>query len=387
MSYDLQVWTAKEPSLSEVLDRSIGWETSNHSWLYQRGSWAVIINQSVRALAEDLPSEVARALPGIGYLTELNLSPISASDTARKFLLRAATLIAKRTHGVILDPQSGTVTLPSGVQRFMKGDSGENASLICLSWWFTKGPLVEGNRYDLFLDILEAELLEALPRRYGTFEPPQHVFAEAGRSHFLTFLAEHTRGLGIVWYPTAPVADVFLRIPDPVGASKKGFRSARLEITIDADTLRQTGWQTALQRFWRRISLFVQPFYGDVRTLHGYRRSRGRYWITRETETHPVKVWWWAGLPPGPAQAIVLGEPYLALWNSFAASASTDSGYAFVDTEDWKAAGDVFDRIGPVPADLSQLPRRMIELQGAGSMSTPAPIEYPARWPFGPPRL
>ena len=137
----------------------------------------------------------------------------------------------------------------------MKGDADENASLIALSWWFTKGPLVEGNRYDLFLDILEAELPEAMPRRYGTFEPPQYVFAEAGRSHFLAFLAEHTRGLGIVWYPTAPVANVFLQIPDPVGASKRGFRSARLEITIDADALRQTGWQTALQRFWRRASL------------------------------------------------------------------------------------------------------------------------------------
>jgi hypothetical protein len=82
-------------------------------------------------------------------------------------------MIAKREHGILLDPQSGTVTLPSGIQRFMGTDPYENASLIALSRWFTKGPLGEGNRYDLFLDILEAELPEALPRRYGKFEPPQ----------------------------------------------------------------------------------------------------------------------------------------------------------------------------------------------------------------------
>jgi hypothetical protein len=107
----------------------------------------------------------------------------------------------------------------------------------------------------------------------------------------------------------------------------------------------------------------------------GYRRSCGRYWITRETESHPVRTWWWGGLPAGPAQAIVLGKPYLALWNSFSAGASLDLGYGFVDTEDWKAAGNVFDRIGPVPADL---------LQTGGA--NPIPAKYPPVWPFEAPR-
>lgn len=157
-----------------------------------------------------------------------------------------------------------------------------------------------------------------------------------------------------------------------------GFRSAYLQLTVDADALNQDGMQTRLHRFCKTTSLFLRPFYGDVRTLAGYTRRRGRYWFTHKTQQHPVQAWWWPGIPTGPAQAIVLGPRYLALWNSFTLQANFESGCAFVDTGDWKAAGDVLSVVGPIPSGIAQVNSDSV---------TPAPAEYPSRWPFGPPRI
>jgi hypothetical protein len=375
MSYDLQVWSVNPASFSQHFPDSTDWKSDNDFWLYQRRSWKISICRSVRALPEDLPFEVSRALPGIGYLTELNLAPINASEPARKFVLRTAIAIAKAAYGVVFDPQDNTLTLPSGVRRFVKPPSDESASIINFSWWFVDGPIAVDNNYGALLDVLEGELPETLPRRYGLFEPPQHVYADEGREHFLKFLADHAKGVGMIWYPSAPVVGVYLSLPVPIGASKRGFRSARLSIEVDLNALKQPGWQVTLRRLWRSVSAAIQPFYGDVRTLHGYRRSRGRLWVARDTMRHPVKAWWWPGVPPGPAHAIVLDSRYSELWPAFCDSAVMASGLFFVDTDDWNVDANVYERVGQAP----------LEIIGRDPTSA-IPQEYPIGWPFGLPR-
>lgn len=329
----------------------------------------ISILPSVRVLPEDLPEEVAGALPGIGYLTELNLTPINASESTKSFAVRTAVAIAKTSHGVMLDPQTQAVTLPSGVRRYTKPAPDGNASALSFSWWFVDGPLTE-NRFDELLDVLEAELPEAMPRRYGLFEPPQHVYAEEGREHFVKFLATHADD-GPIWYPSAPVFDVSLRIPSPIGAIKQGFRSGMFSIDVNLCALKQPGWQSSLKRMWQRVSAIVQPFYGDVRTLHGFKLHRGRLFVTRGTMRHPVKVWWWPGIPPGPAQAIVLGKRYADLWPAFRENSGVFASLHFADTGDWSATRDVYDKIGQAPSEIL---RR--------DVSSVVPAEYPVGWPF-----
>jgi hypothetical protein len=156
--------------------------------------------------------------------------------------------------------------------------------------------------------------------RFSSYDPDVCVarrFARRGRLDTSAQIVIGTRemllgrvakGVGTVWYPSAPVFGVYLRVPSPIGASKRGFRSASLSIDIDVETLKQPGWQASIRRMWSRVSTLVQPFYGDVRTLHGFRRHRGRLFSARETMRHPVNSWWWPGIPPGPAHSIVLGE-------------------------------------------------------------------------------
>jgi hypothetical protein len=151
--------------------------------MHERRDRQIVVGRSVKVLPEDVPEAVTQALPGIAYRTELNLSPIEAPEAARKFLSRSAAAIAKAIHGVVFDPQADQVTLPSGIKRFAKPGVSESASVISMSWWFIEGPAARGE-FGPLLDILKVELPEGLPRRYGSFEPPEHVFAETGPEHF-----------------------------------------------------------------------------------------------------------------------------------------------------------------------------------------------------------
>jgi hypothetical protein len=378
MSYDLQVWSTRPVDAPAMLPVPEDWSVQGESWIHERRGWQVNIGQSVKVLPEDLPAGIERTLPGIGYLTELNLSPISAPEPARKFLSRAAAAIAKATHGVIFDPQTDQLILPSGIKRFSPAGASENASVLAMSWWFVEGPVADGE-FGPLLDVLEATLPEALPRRYGSFEPPQHVYSETGRDHFIRFLADNLRGQIVVWYPSAPVTNVHLGLPENIGASKRGFRSARFALDVDVAALHQPGWPAALKRLWIDLSRVLRPFYGDVRTLAGYRRNRGRYWVTRATQHHPVIAWWWCGLPPGPAQAIVLGPPYRKLWTDFEKVAVEQDGLALVSTEDWTSGASAFDRTGTPP--------QAARIVHTGALTEVVPREYPTDWPFGPPRV
>jgi hypothetical protein len=378
MSYDLQIWSVRPAATSEDLPNPATWIANDQSWSHERRDWQVVVGRSVKVLPEDLPEAVAQSLPGIEYLTELNLSPIDAPESARKFLSGSAAAIAKGIHGVVFDPQSEQMTPKSGIKRFAKPGASESASVISMSWWFIEGPAARGE-FGSLLDVLEAELPEGLPRRYGSFEPPEHVFSETGREHFLAFLSEHLKGQIVVWYPSAPVSHVHLGLPENIGASKRGFRSAYFTLDVDAEVLNQAGWQTALRHVWHRLSHVLQPFYGDIRTLTGYRRNRGRYWLTRSTQRHPVTAWWWCGLPRGRAQAVVLGEPYAKLWPAFAGGAVGESGLVFRDCDDWGTDQDVFELVGEPPPDLRQV--------NQANWPEVVPRAYPVNWPFEPPRL
>lgn len=370
MSYDLQVWSVSPVSLPGELPQNVSWFEENGHWFHQESRWQVAVGPPDRVLPEDVPDEVQPCLPSISYLTELNLSPIAAGAAGQRLLVRTATLLARAAHGVIYDPHDNTVTTPSGVKRFVPLPSSESASLLSMSWWRVNEDLVNQANVSALIDVLQSVLPEALPRRYGLYEPPQHLYSETGRLHFEEFLIGHLHD-GVVWYPHPPVADFSLGVPPYIGGTRLGFRSARMSLEVDVDLLTQPGWQAALQTAWACLSRTFRPFYGDVRTLRGYTRSRGRYYVGSDTQHHPVKSWWWRGIPAGPAHAIVVGQPYRALWPALANVSHVDDDLLFVSTEDWLSNDDVFTRIGPPPAEVTQ------------------PLyegRYPQVWPFTAPR-
>ena len=374
MSYDLRVWCVHrpEPPSGDVAAAGRGWQ--------------VMVDTSA-CLAEDVPDAVGEQLPGIQHLVEIGLEPIHAPKAGLTAAWKIARAIAASAHGVIEDPQEDALELPSKVKRFapVRHDAKERVALLELSWWFDHERLFEPGAVERFLDVLQRVLPEAMPRRYGRHEPPAHQLAATGRDHFVELLTAHLDET-VVWYAHRPVLGVSKAIAHPPGwitfAGKPTFRCNRIAITVEATALEQPGWQVALQRAWRAISHELRPFFGDVRTLRGH-LGGGRY-SDGETEDHPIKSWWWHGVPTRLGHAAVIGAPYLAVWPQVAAGAALDDGLAFVSTSDWRSDGDAADLVGGVPPGLAV---GFMPYKGTryGGTTTIHYEDYPTVFPFSRP--
>ncbi len=386
MSYDLQIWSVRPVELSEEVPEYEAWESQGASWVRASRGWQIVLAPSDRVLIEDLPVEVASILPGIRYLTQLNLEPLSAPKRAHTLLRRVSNRLAKSAHGVVLDPQTDTLSTPSGVRRFRRAKREKRTALLQLSWWFNEGALLTEDGLERFVALLESRIPEAMPRRYGLYEPPQHIYAETGRGHLLDFLERHRADL-VVWYPQRPVAGFHLHCEAAWGPTPRGFRSNYVQIQIEAKALEQPGWAVGLSEFWRAASGLIGPYFGDVRTLEGHIPSRAAYYADSQSEFHPVMGPWWKGIPRGPGHAIVLGEPYLALWPAFAAAAEQTGGLAFLSAGDWGSKVDLAARIGGVPEAIAQPPAPDQAGGPAGGRIIHANVGYPPEWPFEGPFL
>jgi hypothetical protein len=360
MSYDLQIWSVRSLN-SPCFSHPEQWLREAAGWVYSKTNWQIVVGASDKVLPEDVPDEVAKLIPGIRYLIEVNLE---GKRTREAFRLAQSTAnsVAKAKHGVIVDQQEGTVRMGSGVKRFVPQKAEKVFDVLKLSWWFLDSPLcTPAGRKDFFM-LLDRMLPEALPRRYGLYEPPQHLYAETGKTHMLNFLEENLYKSPVL-YSRRPVVALHLGFPCPPGPHKLGFRTNHISIEVEKEALKQPGWQEGLHQFWLSASRLIRPFYGDVRTLGSRVRHGAALFIKPPWKTgtkimppvsHPVKSWWWRGLPTSLGCAAVLGSPYRALWPAFDSVATILDGLAFVDTQNWLPDLECSDRLGGVPERLAQ---------------------------------
>jgi hypothetical protein len=215
--------------------------------------------------------------------------------------------------------------------------------------------------------VFELYMPEALPRRYGLWEPPQFKLAEHGREHFLSFLHENLREM-VVWYANRPFTYVFLLIPPKVGGTWQGYRCCWLELELQARVLQASGWALALKRLWLAVAGVVSPFFAEIRE-----------------GPSPVKAWWWNGIPCPLGFAAMIGPPYNELWPAFvAASKRTPPNLFFVETIRERKPLSIIP-----PADIAQpktpdLPRTITAAQLADYERLTA-MRYPPVWPFSEP--
>lgn len=353
MSYDVEIWSAKPIPLPEALPEVEKWKPQCGAWVYSSRDWQLVVNPPLSVLPEDVPEDAGKLVPGIGYKTDLSLEPTDAPDRAYRLLSRVSKRLGKTAHGVVIDPQTDTISSPTGVKRYRPQPREEKFSIVELSWWFTKSPLLTSAGLHEFIGLLERMLPEALPKRYGLYEPPQHLYAETGKQHFVDVLQEHDH---VVWYPHRPVLYVSLSCSLP-WVARQGFRAYYVKVYVEAQALAQPGWSTALDTFWRTASHLIQPFYGDVRTLHGFVRMGATYAGDSATQSHPVVGPWWKGIPRSLGHAAVLGEPYLAHWPRFVEAAQAEKGLAFLSTNDWTTPDEVSNRIGGIPDVVAAEPK------------------------------
>ncbi len=365
MSYDLQIWSIRPVAAGK-------------SRVIPGKNWQIVINESDTVLPEDIEEEISALLPGISYLTELNLEGAS-TQAAKKLLASTAKAEAQRAHGVVYDPQTDRVSTPSGVVRYLRPKKEKTFTILTLSWWFLNDLLLTTSGRRAFLTLLQKSFPEAMPKRYGNYEPPQHVFAKTGMSHLNRFIGRNL-DFGLVWYPNPPTTGVSLHCPDLLGSGDRGFRTHLVEIGVELSVLSQPGWAEQLRLLWHQMTFLLKPIYGDVRTESGYSRSGGAIYHSanialQEHYDDATRSWFWRGIPRKLGLAVVLGKEYQRLWPAFKKNATVEKGFAFASTNDWSKKLDVGKIVGPAPKAIALLPG-----PGMGREQ-----KYPPVWPFDPP--
>ena len=383
MSIELEIYSAGAAVTQADLPDPDRWVRHDGHWERAGKGWVLSVFDSAPCHEPDLDPEVVAALPGLHLHTSLGLSPSGAPKSGHTLLAKTAQRIARATHGVIVDPQAGTLQTPRGLKRFVPDKLGRGArvEVLDLSWWYLQPRIRTHAGAQALVDLLGRHTPELLPTTYGPTSPARHRLSEVGTDHLVHHLATDEGAYGLftlVWNPQRPGVDLALSEDGPacwqrVGRARR-FRANRLSLKVERAVLARPGWRLALQRLFRGLSGVLQPFYGELRTLRGWQKV-GRSWhVDAETEQHPVSSWWWMGVPPELPHAFVVGAPYLDLWPDLA----PHEGLAFAGLGNWTGPAPA----AAPPADIAaSCMGRWVDAPGGGrTMAYPEVL--PAVFPF-----
>lgn len=274
MSYDLEVYAARRPAVPDGVE----------------------VDGPFEAQDEDAPPEVVAALLTVRWLVQL----------AGKESLAAAKAIAESGRGVVYDPQKGAIVWPRNPAKLRAvetDDKREHGKQIRLNWLFARHlTAADAHR---FLAVLRDALPEAVPVRFGDYEPMQGRLERDGDDAFAAYWdGDHS----LFWSGRRPVADGFVWLHRGMGAAlPPAEREALLpmihgrraiqpdEITLDFQVAGDPEWLDALATLLARVGRELNAFFAA-----GHREDRkvdivGRYWL---------------GLPPAPLWLAWIGEVY-----------------------------------------------------------------------------
>lgn len=198
----------------------------------------------------------------------------------------------------------------------------------------------------LFVTLAERLLPEALPRRFGEYEPYQGKFADAGIDGFDDAWANATTTL----YFAGSGPCVFGSLSAGPG-NLRPDKFWSMSLTILAEPLRDPAWRDALRRFFVVIADNVPAFYASAELTRGHIWSGRSLWADGETESAiwPVRYrQGWLGLPPKPTWWSWLGRPFADVVDALPAERATPTASGVLYEASTELSG---------PAGLEQLSR------------------------------
>lgn len=300
MSYDLNIWSRKRI------------EAPQKEFII--GEYTVTIEESVIVEYEDIPTDVLLSLSEIKYLTSLHLQPYTNEKIITDKAIRYAKKLAKEFNGVVENPQfENRVLLVDKRNTFAKAMRDADTISIC---WYMDCRESLSNKLADFVELLEKYLPQALPRRYGAFEPPEFKYAETGKDHLINFLNnEHSP----VIYCTKPISYMFLSDAyiDNQKFKIKDYRCNRIEIEILKEAYLEENWKFAVKRLFKEVAKLFKPFYAEI----------------IDDKESMICSWWWKGIPTKRGNAIIIGEPYSTLCGHLSNENIIENGLYFFDND------------------------------------------------------
>jgi hypothetical protein len=371
----ITVWLTEEVDVPAILSAQ-GWLPDETGGAHRPSrTYLAGASPPTRVFSPDIPEEVTALLPGVAWMVGLAMEGVT--PTGQRVLSKAATAIARARHGVVEDPQQGVFRTPSGVRRYDKQAASENVTIISMGWWAPGGPLLTRDGIADLYARLERLLPEAVPRRWGLGEPPNHSIAEEGTDALVTFV-DNVRDDFIVFKAARPCLDEQLYVQSQWGMHGghfNRFETTHIRIDIEASVLAQPGWGRQLALTFASVTEAIRPFYAEARLMEMIMAGRSGY--DARSQLHPVPPLSWKGLPVSPPLAAALGPPYLEFWPDFPGKRVRD--FVIASEEQWAVTQVVYPWDAP-PGLSQEFDSHWASVHGG--QITRHPSAWPDVWPF-----
>jgi hypothetical protein len=334
-----------------------------------RARYSFTLGLPVAVEAEDVPEEVTAVLLGPSYLYELMVEGSSTTETPHA--VRFARRLAQASAGVVLDQQTGEVWA-RGKPRAAPPVQRGTIDIVDVHWYVRPGG-TGARAAEAWLDLARRHLPEALPRRFGSYEPLAMKLDLDGRDVFVQAVAGED--YAISFKATAPCIEGGLA----GGSGRTGVNSHRLSVHRGA--LADPRWRAALQRLFVEFAAATDAVFASAEVQRGVEWSGRSAWFgaTAERTTYLAARGRWAGLLPYPVWWSWFGPDYVSLVIDHLPAGQVEH-----------VNGGVFHPRGDEPLDRDQLtaalgdssgaPERRRTLRGLFSPAeprTPAPTWLP----------
>jgi hypothetical protein len=323
---------------------------------------------------EDAPPQATALLAGIGWHIEISLE---GSEAGLDKVMRAVRAMAKAGRGVIADENS--VWRPGSTRRTrwtrpVPPLRSEN-ELLSMTWWTLDHSTTTQPGATAFVETLQRVLPEAVPVRWGDFEPFPLSLEKEGLAGLARYVQAAADGL-VLTKVKPPFAELTIHPacllrhpPTPEGPMT-------LSIEAGGSILNQVGFGRQLAAAFREISRVFRPFYAEAR-LAPNTDSEDGWDHERQPYVSPVSGWNWNGFPRVAPMAMVVGPPYTSHWRTD--GGTHEHGMIFYSSEAWPHPPH-----GGVPIAVDELLQEFDPYAVVTDTSSSGrhPTRQPALWPF-----
>ncbi|MFG6490821.1 hypothetical protein [Microbacterium sp. P03] len=250
---------------------------------------------------DDVPEHIVALILEPHYLYRLSVEGSSATEIPHA--LRFAARLAHAVGGVVEDPQAALSRRGARLREVHPVAHGTSTNVLVMTWY---APAISGrDTARMWLGCARRDLPEALPRRFGVFEPLQHKLAIDGDEAFIT-LAES--------------ADPFitLRCTQPclngvISNNRQNKRFVVHTLTVLMEPLEHPGWRTAVRRFFTRFAAASSAVFASAEVQTGMRWNGRTLSYTPDSDfvAYLAPSGDLMGLPPYPVSWAWLGQDYL----------------------------------------------------------------------------
>jgi hypothetical protein len=262
---------------------------------------------------DDLEEQVIASVLDPHWLTQISV-PAAASNSDLKLAGQLAKHIAVTCDGSVYDPQLDKVVWPrQSRRRFVAPAKEERIRLVGLDWYL---PSVQSSRETakVLLQTLRKTCPEALPTRFGTFEPLQHRMETNGES-FVSVWEEVSRveyGDMFFWKTKSPFYGGDISFPDQREPRLAGVKRAiHFSMSVDGRALdAEPAWRETVVRLFVELARRLRAFYGVGYVQRNVIARRSIFFDTQSEGSPTLPGRWWLGLPPTPTWLAWFGAGY-----------------------------------------------------------------------------